>query len=158
MGDAHDMLSYSSDPLVCQYLAWPPHKHISDSQRYIADRIAEWKAGTRWTYAITAKPDPKMIGHIRLTPQDDSIRLGYALASTYAGRGITTVAVKSIVKATEHLTSAWRAYCDTENIASIKVLEKGGFECIQLLGASTVFPNRSDSPRDCYVFERKCSL
>lgn len=152
--DAPDMFRYSSDPEVCRYLAWAPHKELGDALQYISDRISEREAGTRWTYAITIKPDNQMIGHIRLTRSESGIGFGYALASDLAGLGIMTRALKALVEAAQHLSQRLWAYCDTENVASVKVLEKCGFDSVERRNAWQVFPNLSSKPRDCYIFER----
>ena len=50
----------------------------------------------------------------------------------------------------------WRvqAYCDLENAASARVLEKAGLTREGILRRYIVTPNLSDEPRDVYVYAR----
>jgi ribosomal-protein-alanine N-acetyltransferase len=44
------------------------------------------------------------------------------------------------------------ATCDTENFASVRVLEKVGLSCEGRLRRHTIRPNVSSTPRDTFVF------
>lgn len=147
--------SYSRDPLVTRYLAWLPHRSQADAERYLSERIAEWSAGVRWTYAITLKPGSSMIGHVRLTPSEEGIGLGYALAARLAGQGLATEALSALIPVAERVAQRLWAYCDTENQGSIRVLERCGFSLAERRAGWRVFPNISPEPRDCLVYERR---
>ena len=147
--------SYSGDPQVTRYLAWLPHRSRADAERYLSERIAEWSDGVRWTYALTLKPSSSMIGHVRLTPSDEGIGFGYALAARYAGQGLATEALLALIPLAERLSQRLWAYCDIENKGSIRVLEKCGFSFSERRRGWRVFPNISPDPRDCLVYERR---
>lgn len=145
---------YSRDPHVTRYLGWLPHRSRADAERYLSERIAEWNGGVRWTYALTLKPSSSMIGHVRLTPSDEGIGFGYALAAHFAGHGLTTEALSALIPLAERLSQRLWAYCDLENEGSIRVLEKCGFTLAERRSRWRVFPNISLEPRDCLVYER----
>ena len=44
------------------------------------------------------------------------------------------------------------AIVDTENTASIRVLQKIGMHCVDTFTGDTVHPNIGDAPRPCFLF------
>ena len=156
VADAKAMLEeYSGDPKATRYLAWRPHRSHVEAQQYLSERVAEWRSGVRWTYAITLQgANDRMIGHIRVSPTSEGLRFGFVLAARMSGRGLMSEAVFAVVPCAEQISSRLWAYCDAENVASIRVLEKSGFHRESLKPASAVFPNISDQPRDCLILGR----
>ncbi len=65
-----------------------------------------------------------------------------------------TEAVKAIVDwvlKQESIHRVW-AFCDVENLASARVLEKVGMQREGVLRRWMIHPNVSDEPRDCYCY------
>jgi [ribosomal protein S5]-alanine N-acetyltransferase len=147
--------AYSRDPQVIRFLAWATHSSPLEAEQYLSERVAEWVNGVRWTYAITLKPRSSMIGHVRLTPTGEGVRIGYALAARFAKQGLVTEALLALIPHAERLSHRFWAYCDTENYGSIRVLEKCGFSLVERRPAWKVFPNVSPEPRDCVLYERR---
>ena len=50
----------------------------------------------------------------------------------------------------------WRAsaYCDADNSASARVMQKAGMEFEGVLRRYEVFPNVSSEPRDCLMYAK----
>lgn len=76
-------------------------------------------------------PDGTNIGYVQAVPMDDDKwEIGYHIAKAYTGKGYATEAVKAflpvIMKKLD--ISEMLGICVAENAASIKVLEKAGFE------------------------------
>jgi RimJ/RimL family protein N-acetyltransferase len=156
LADAEAVLEeYSGDPEITRYLAWRPHRSLVEAQSYLTERIDEWRLNTRWTYALTLRAAvERMIGHIRLSPTGDGVRFGFVLAARYSGQGLMTEAVSALIPVVEATSSRLWAYCDAENAASMRVLEKSGFQQERLERGWAVFPNISDQPRDCVILAR----
>ena len=68
---------------------------------------------------------------------------------TYAARGYTP----SDVPEDEAAYDMW-ATCDTENLASVRVLKKTGLSLEGTLRRSMIRPNLSEKPRDIFVFAK----
>lgn len=70
------------------------------------------------------------LGYVQAVPMDDDKwEVGYHIAKTYAGKGYATEAVKAflpVIMKKLNITEIL-GICVTENIASIKVLEKSDF-------------------------------
>ncbi|MEE1060231.1 MAG: GNAT family N-acetyltransferase [Ruminococcus sp.] len=76
-------------------------------------------------------PDGTNIGYVQAVPMDDDKwEIGYHIAKAYTGKGYATEAVKAflpvIMKKLD--INEMLGICVAENAASIKVLEKAGFE------------------------------
>lgn len=71
------------------------------------------------------------IGYVQAVPFDDGKwEIGYHIAKSYAGNGYATEAVKAFLPVIMEQLSITEmlGICVIENVASIKVLEKSGFE------------------------------
>ena len=83
---------------------------------------------------LAIEVDGAAVGSIGIMPQTDVYRknaeLGYWLGEQYWGRGIVTEAVNAVVDHTFKNLTITRIYASVfeRNIASIRVLEKCGFE------------------------------
>jgi RimJ/RimL family protein N-acetyltransferase len=84
--------------------------------------------------------------------RNKSAELGYVLGSKYWGKGITTCAVKQVVKVVfsefSHLERL-EALVDVENVGSQRVLEKAGF---QKEGVLRKYLIRKGKSRDTIMF------
>jgi RimJ/RimL family protein N-acetyltransferase len=83
-------------------------------------------------------------------------QFGYCLARDAWGRGFATEAATAIVSKSLDQPEIWRvqAFCDVENRASARVLEKCGLVREGTLRRYMVMPNMSDIPRDMYCFAK----
>ncbi len=80
--------------------------------------------------------------------------MGFVVARPYRGRGYTTEAAQPIVGWSLAQPGIYRvsAVCNTENLASTRVLEKIGMQLEGTLRRWDVHPNISDAPRDCLCY------
>ena len=81
---------------------------------------------------------------------------GYALNRQCWGRGYATEAARTVTAWALSLPGVYRVWatCDTENLASVRVLEKTGLVLEGKLRRSMVRPNLSEKPRDTFVFAK----
>lgn len=96
------------------------------------------------------------IGMLDARPSSHRVELGYVLAPDHWGRGYMPEAVRSL---TDWILSQRRfyrvqAYCDVENHASRRTLEKAGFVREGRHERYGVHPNVSEEPRACYLYGR----
>ena len=104
IGDARDLLVLSNEET---FRAWLPSQVYSDESH--ARSVLEFLIGQYSTPAnprqgayvlvIEHKADRTLIGHVGLSPIDDDVEIGFAIAQRYQGQGL---AVQAIVA-----TSRW---------------------------------------------------
>ena len=84
----------------------------------------------------------------------EEVEFGYVLARAEWGKGTMSEALKALadwVLAQPGVTRA-TAFCDVENIASARVMEKAGMVFEKEMLGYQVLPNRALSPRDCRLY------
>ncbi|KAL3801522.1 hypothetical protein HJC23_000960 [Cyclotella cryptica] len=143
--DADDILSfYASDPDVTKYLPFAPHKTLQDSLEFIRWSDEQWERHS-FCFIICSKANMKLIGGIGLAFDDgtrDVARLGYCFAKDEWGKGYATEACKRIMDlAKESGVRKLVAPVHPDNIASIRVLEKCGFQEDLSASETYFFPN-----------------
>jgi RimJ/RimL family protein N-acetyltransferase len=84
------------------------------------------------------------------------VRLAFVLARPYWGRGYITEAARTLIEWAFYQPEIYRveAYCDVENRASIRVLEKIGMQREGVLRRSGYAPNLSEEPRDSFCYAK----
>jgi RimJ/RimL family protein N-acetyltransferase len=88
-----------------------------------------------------------------IEPMRDVPEIGWVLASHAHGKGIATEAVRAAIAWGDRMIDAPRTVCmiDPENIASLRVASKGGYEIFergQFNDAPTVFLQRNRPAKD----------
>jgi ribosomal-protein-alanine N-acetyltransferase len=145
---------YAQDPEVTRFLTWRPHRRVEDTEAYISNCLA---AAFSRTYVLITRSGEKLIGALDLR-QSSPWRLGcgYVLAQSSWGQGLMTEALKTVADWAINQPEIWRIgdFCDVENLASARVMEKAGFSQEGVLIRWSMHPNVSDQPRDCFSFAR----
>ena len=116
-----------------------------DNRRFVPDEVFETENDARETveflisqygsadgplvYPVFTKRNEN-IGYVQLVPIDDGWEIGYHIAKKYTGNGYATEAVSAFLPVIAEKKSLSEIYgiCLKENIASVKVMEKCGFE------------------------------
>lgn len=86
-----------------------------------------------FVYPIITNDDGKNIGYVQLCKleleDEEAWEIGYHIAKQFTGKGYATEAVKAFLPAAAKKLNLNEVYgiCLGENLASIRVLEKGGF-------------------------------
>ena len=115
-----------------------------DNRHFVPDEVFETVEDARKTistlmsfYTQRNKPlvypvilhDGQQIGHVQAIPIEDGWEVGYHIAKPFTGNGYATEAVNAFLPPIMERLGITRIYaiCNTDNIASRKVLEKCGF-------------------------------
>jgi RimJ/RimL family protein N-acetyltransferase len=133
--------AYASDPEVTRYLAWPAYTRVEPLAAFLA-----------WLLCLKGTTTP--IGSIGVTLEGNGRAMfGYVLAKKFWGHGMAAEALTYLVDWTLAQPSLYRAYafCDVENPASVRVMEKAGMVREGVLRRWHVAPTLSLEPRDCIV-------
>lgn len=154
-GDAQSIFAgYAQDPEVVRYLTWRPHRSFADTEAYIARCLAA-PADLARTYALVGRAEGRLLGAFdlrRLEPH--RIDCGYVLARPLWRRGLMTEALAAAARWAISEPDIWRigAVCDTENLASARVMEKAGLAREGILRRWLIHPNVGLEPRDCFSY------
>jgi ribosomal-protein-alanine N-acetyltransferase len=146
--------AYASDPEVTRYLAWRAYERIEPLATFFQESAGHWEKGDgpfRWLLYLTDTNEP--IGTIGVVLESGKAMFGYVLAKNFWGRGLATEALVFLVDwalAQPEIYRAW-AFCDVENPASVRVMEKAGLVREALLRRWHVCPTLGPEPRDCIV-------
>lgn len=156
LSDAEAIFEYGSDPEVAHYADWPICKTVDSIVALLRERSARWKSGTEFYWVITLCEDDRAIGGVTCQVVQHSVEFGYLLNRRYWGNGIATDVSQAIVEWAFSLPSIWRVWatCDTENLASVRVLEKVGLSREGTLRCYAVRPCISSEPRDALIYSR----
>jgi RimJ/RimL family protein N-acetyltransferase len=147
--------AYASDPEVTRYLAWPAYTRVTPLAVFLRECAANWEKGTgSFAWLLCLKGTDAPIGSIGLELQPGGKAMfGYVLAKKFWHRGLTAEALAWLVDwalAQPTIFRAW-AFCDVENPASVRVMEKAGLAREGLLHRWHVCPTLGSEPRDCIV-------
>jgi RimJ/RimL family protein N-acetyltransferase len=154
--DAELMFSrYARDPQVTKYMSWTPHRSVADTREYLCRIANEAGQGTTVSYLILSQRGGELLGSVGGRIQEPFIQFGYCLARDAWDRGIATEAARAFVAEAIAQKAIWRvqAFCDVENAASARVLQKAGLLLEGTLRRYMVMPNLGEAPRDvlCYA-------
>lgn len=154
--DAAAIYEFGRDPEVTRYMEWPRHKSIQDAVQALESFAAQWDSGSEFCWAITMKPENTAIGTIACRIKSPRADFGYVLNRRYWGQGLATEAARAVVSWVMSLPDIDRVWatCDSENLASARVLAKTGLQREGTWRRSTVRPNLSAMPRDTFIFAK----
>ena len=146
--------AYASDPEVTRYLSWHPYERIEPLELFLRESIAHWEKGDghlAWLLCLKGTDSP--IGSIGVTLEGGKAMFGYVLAKKFWGHGFAAEALAFLVDwslAQPEIFRAW-AFCDVENTASSRVMEKAGMVREGVLRRWHVCPTLGPELRDCVV-------
>ncbi len=147
---------YAQDKEVTRFLLWRPHRSIEDTKLFLRRCIRNWDGSHEFTWIITLKDSSELMGSIALWREPTGAMLGYTLSKRFWNSGYMSESVTAVSEwaiAQKDVFRVW-AVCDTENVASARVLEKSGMQREGVLRRWIVLPNISNQPRDCYCYAR----
>ena len=146
---------YAGDPDVTRFLGWPTHRDAADSRSFIEFADSEWNRWPAGPYLIYT-PDGVLRGGTGLAFEHvHRASTGYVLAKDSWGRGYATEVLRKMVELARMLAvSELFALCYPEHEASIRVLEKCGFQRDPILKQSPL-PNLQQGPVDVLCYARQ---
>ena len=131
-GDWQDVLVYTSDPLVVQYMSFGPYTP-AQAREWVNGCVSRAQEQPRRCFELALVPhgEDRVIGDITLELDQDQPRMGsfaYVLHRPYWGRGYATEAMRALFNFGFDQLDLHRVYdaCDVRNLASARVMEKLG--------------------------------
>lgn len=137
LSDLDAFQAYRALPELGRYQGWSPMSN-SEAIRFLNEmsRVSRFSPGNWVQLAIAEMQTDRLIGDLGLYLSTDQTtgEMGYTLQPSYQGRGIATLAVQHAMRLFFQTTKASRilGITDTRNLPSIRLLERLGFECIDI--------------------------
>ena len=156
MSDADAVFEYGRDPEVTRYMDWPTHVEIWTVREFLQVCPARWASGEEFSWVLTVKPSDRALGSIGCRIRGHAVDFGYVLHRSHWRQGLVPEAARAIVGWASGLEAVHRVWatCDTENLASARVLEKAGLTREGLLRRWAVRPNLGPEPRDAFIYSK----
>ena len=156
LSDADAIFEFGCDPEVARYADWPVCTTIDSVVEIIRLRREQWSAGIEFSWIITLPAEDQAIGSVSCRVQQHAADFGYVLNRRYWRNGYATEVSRAVVEWVFSVPSILRlsATCDTENIASVRVLEKSGLSREGIMRRSIVRPQISNEPRDAFLYSK----
>ncbi len=145
--------NWASVPVATQYLAWPTHQSIAETETHVTTTVEWWERGSH-VWLITVPPSDEPIGSIGARLGETEADLGYVLSPDHWGQGIVPEAGRAVIAelfAQPTITSVW-AHLDAENKRSERTVQKLGMTLVDRFVGPVVHPNVSDVPRPCLKY------
>ncbi len=132
-GDRDEIFRIRSDKEVMKYFGRSAYENIEEAEDMINIVINDFKNGNGIRWGIALKGSDRLIGSggvWRLMKQHLRGEIGYDLSIEYWNKGIMTEALSEIIKFCFEKMNlhSIEANLDPENKASVRLLEKLGFE------------------------------
>jgi len=128
--DVEKCLHHSNDKDFSRFLPYSLPQKTSDTESFIADQIIQNQKDSR-IYVIEFEGEP--VGSIRISFRSEHkiAEIGYGIWKPWWGKGIATETVNLLLDASfQNMPQLLRvcAFAEPENLASIRVMEKAGFQ------------------------------
>ena len=146
--------AYASDPEVTRYLSWRAYSRVQPLAVFFQECAAHWEKGAgpfAWLLCLKGTDTP--IGSIGITIEGGKVMFGYVLAKKFWHRGFAAEALTPLVDwalMQPTIFRAW-AFCDVENTASVRVMEKAGLAREAVMRRWHSCPTLGSEPRDCII-------
>jgi RimJ/RimL family protein N-acetyltransferase len=157
LADAEQVFArYGQDAGVSRYMSWIPHRSIEDTVTFLRGIVTDNAEGRSYGFLIFSRSSGELLGSVGGAIEKHRMQFGYCLARDAWGHGYATEAARAFVAAALEIPGLWRvqAFCDVENTASARVLEKIGLEREGTLRRYMVLPNMGDRPRDVHCYAK----
>ena len=146
---------YASDRDATKYMMFLPNDTVEETAEFLQDAEAEWNKQNPEYYEFAVLLNHRHIGAVSLYLDESRTtgEFGWILHRDYWRQGITTEAVEALLDYSVNTLGIHHfiAHCDSENVASYKVMEKLGM--VQT-GCSGGRKNKSsDEERNEYLYE-----
>lgn len=103
--DAQAIWPYVSDPQISRYMSWTPHKHIGETESFIADVIRRMGEHSTITWVVIERTSGAICGVVSLIAimrthralRYDKAELAYWIGTPYQGKGYATEACAAVL-------------------------------------------------------------
>lgn len=119
---------YAMDYENTKYMCYLPNENVEETRNFLKDAESEWKKEKPEYFEFAIFYENKHIGAVSIYFEREVGELGWIVNKKYWGNGFAYEAAEALVKyfIDNMGTTHFIAHCDTENIASYKVMEKLG--------------------------------
>lgn len=125
--DIIDMQAWEEDEAILKYSCTKERRSIEPR-----DIQFEREVGLFWRFHWGIQFDNKVVGDLwlHIDESNSSAKLAYRVAPSFQGRGIATESIKAVVSTIFKVAGIDKIWADvfTQNVSSIRVLEKSGFQ------------------------------
>ena len=152
-------LAMDSDPEVIRYVS-APWRNATEHLAFLRQRLAASYPPGLGYWAVAPRDDPqRFLGWVMLHPctvAGAEVEIGWRLNRAAWGHGYATEAAQAFLNLALADEAVWRvqAFCDVENPASARVLEKAGLKLEGKLRRYLVMPNLGHEPRDVFCYAK----
>ncbi len=142
--------TWGSHPENFAYLTARVFSDVTDADRYVAELFS-----TPESLAFhILEPASGIIGIVKAAVLGHRAQIGYVVHQPFWGRGFATTAVQRVTEMVEALPEIARVWatCALENPASVRVLEKCGYEREAILKNWVIYPAQGRGAFDNYSY------
>lgn len=129
---------YCSDTENTKYMMHLPNEHLYETRAFLVLCEQEWQKHDPSFYEFAVTKDSIHIGAVSLYLSHDRTKaeLGWILHPSHHGNGYTTEAAAAVMDFARNTIGvhAFIAHCDTENVASERVMQKLGMKKVSVSG------------------------
>lgn len=130
--DLDDFFAYRSDPEVCRFQGYDPIEYDNAREWIASMQNGEFGAAHEWAQlGVEHTASGRLIGDIGLKPESDTriVEYGISFAREFQGQGLASDALTGVVGYLFRERNIHRVigYCDIENAACIRMMERVGF-------------------------------
>jgi len=148
--------TYAADDRVTRYLTWTPHRSVEGVKDFICSVLKELESGQILNWVILRTKDKTLLGNIGVRLVETfMVEVGYVLGQAYWRQGYMSEALGAVIDfifQSRPKIERIQAFCDYENPASARVMEKCEMRREGLLRHFIICPNISDKARDAYLY------
>lgn len=121
-------ISYAMDYENTKFMCHLPDETVEEAEKFLTDVENEWKKEKPQFLEFAILYHNEHIGAVSVYFENEIGELGWIIHKKYWRNGFAYEAAKALIHyvKTERKTNHFLAHCDTENIASYKVMEKLG--------------------------------
>ena len=146
---------YASDREATIYMMFLPNDTVEETAEFLKNADTEWNKPSPEFYEFAILLDQRHIGAVSLYLNESrtTAEFGWILHRNFWRQGIITEAAKALLDYSVNVLNIHHfiAHCDSENIASYKVMEKLGMVRTQCCGGRK--NKSSDEIREEYLYE-----
>ena len=129
--DVEAIYAYGSDPAVSEFVTWPTHQTIEDTQQFLDIILSLYENNQAVFWGIELKEEKRLIGTINFVSWQQNHHvgeIGYVLAQQHWHKGYMTEAAEQVIQFGFEQMELERiqAKCDVENSGSERVMQKAG--------------------------------
>lgn len=148
--------AYAHDAEVTRYLFFRPNQTLDEIKSFLQRTLDAWENGSAFGWVLVLKENKNLIGMVEVRISQPRAELGYVLARPFWNKGYMPEALQPVIDwafTQPELFRVW-AFCDVDNVASARVLEKVGMMREGILRRWCILPNLGAIPRDCLCFSK----